>query len=109
MKKKMDQRQAWRFLAKKWDKPDIVGSRRPVVKIYSTFSDGICLSLKDLYFAAEIGPTLYYTMKNFMHKNKPKDFGQLYTPLYWWSLDMEGAKERAKFCRKMAKICYKKG
>lgn len=105
--KKMDQRQTWRYLAKKWDKPERFYGEC-IVHLYKDYNSfGLCNSLKCLYLDEQISSKVRESMRELMFKHRPHNSRRFST--YWWRNDLTGAKQRAEFCRKMAKICYKKG
>lgn len=94
----LSEREAWLKLAKLWTKPDIGSSDCPRVLDWSF---GVCHSVDDLRGMNEISVSLADRMRE--KAQNPKD------PDAWrWPLTIAGAKSRAAFCRKMAKLCSRK-
>lgn len=105
--KQLTERQAWLYLARKWDRP-----RRdpedgfPVVFIFNTLllrnCACLCNSCFGLFKSGRVIEPIYSDMRNRLHKNKPNSRPGC---VFWWPLTKAGARSRAAFCRRMAKEC----
>lgn len=103
--KKLDQRQAWRFLAKKWGNCSISLIGEPYIDFSKLRYSAICIchSIEAMQLEGLISKSVENKLKQQMAKHSLGRAG------YWWPRNEYGANERVKFCRHMAKICYKKG
>jgi len=93
----MTEKQAWLYLAKKWDKPKKPPSDYAFVRISGMVCFGLCGSVKML----NITTRSVKRMLNRIEVGWSRTFP--FYDNYRWPRTRAGAKSRAAFCRKMAK------
>ena len=94
---RMTETQAWKYLAELWKSPTQL---RTLVVVYlrGLPSIGLCSCIDSLQYFNEITESVHQSMDKEIHKlpNKHRSF-------YKWETTKKGAKQRSKFCLKMAK------
>lgn len=96
-KRKMSEYQAWMLLASKWDRTQRNGNACPSVAIDGIIYFGLC----ECIYYSDPGSALTFNMLNkiAMFAPKPTVTG------YRWPRTAKGARGRAAFCRRMARMC----
>ena len=97
-KRKMTEAQLWAWMARGFARIDKAGKRRSPLWLGMCHAMGAALDDKKIY-----GRT-WQRADNRMKANKPYD---LFGP-YWWSFTKSGYRERAAFCRRMAKLAARR-
>ena len=94
------EKQAWLWLAKKWDRPYQISRGEWAVMRTNGGNLGLCPCISKLHFEFEwIDESAYWRMKNtltvlpFVRDN------------FKFPTTRHGARQRAAFCRKMARAC----
>lgn len=93
----LTEKQAWEKLARAWNNPECDGK----VPYVLDHSYGICHALSDLRRTNDISDTMENRMVAKAENPGERD-------CWRWPLNCEGAKARAAFCRKQAKLCSRK-
>ena len=96
----MTERQAWLYLAKRWDKA-FLSDGYTVTNVCDDCTHGLCQSLCHLEDEGEIDSNTRLEMSSKIPKSA--DFAP-----YVWPMTIAGAKKRAAFCRRMAAKCKPK-
>lgn len=104
----MTEKEAWLYLAKKWDEESYLGDTCEGFSAYVVIKDfrrpGLCHCLRGVRIEKFISQEMYSEMKRKLDSHGPeKKYGDTFQ--YRWPLTMTGAKKRAAFCRRMAKLC----
>lgn len=97
----MNEAQAWTFLADKWDNASPSGVLPiPLIDAAGYTSSCLCYSIMYLKFSEKIDSFAHLSMRDKIraYGNSINGFG------YYWPRNMEGAKQRAEFCRKQAEL-----
>lgn len=108
----MTEKEAWLYLAEKWDNAKILnGSSRvsatiPHPETGQEFDvETVCGSINHLH-NTQVSHETYRAMRRHMRSEMLQwiysDLGSRHA--YWWGNDQDGAKKRAAFCREMATI-----
>ena len=104
--KPMTEAQAWRYLARRWDRPsemeDYPHEYGVNLDPHLGLARGICVCIGDLVGAGRIAEGTAEAMGARMSLMKPED-----AEAYWWPHSRRGARSRAAFCRRMAKLAAK--
>jgi len=108
MPKKMSEREAWLYLAEQWDnaEPAHRKKRDHIIFRHLFFCPtGLCTAIDEVICADAISYRVGRNMRSRMAKHLPrkKRTGKGHR----WPTDKKGARSRAAFCRKMAKLCEK--
>jgi hypothetical protein len=105
----MTEREAWLWLAEKWDKPKawpyypLQGVTDPVcVEIgVGGITIGLCVAIDYMLLDGQISRVAYETM----NRRLPTSWQAGFCGHYKWSNDAAGAAARAAFCREQAAKC----
>ena len=92
MKKMLTKKQAWIWIARKFEGPMVNECGKFYVEYFGK-AYGICDFAVILFCKNQITSETHWTIRT------------NFRPGYNWPLTREGAKQRAKFCRKMAREC----
>ena len=101
--KYLTERRAWLLLAKEWDKATQAcygGSFQTPSGQYC-----LCFAVSHLYHSGPLSRTTRDDMHERLQKHRP---AYSRDEVFFWPTDKTGAKKRAAFCRKMAKLCVRK-
>ena len=101
MSKQLTIKEAWLYLAELWDKPQIYGDDVPYAVLrHDLYSMCLCHSVTDLWHAGLISLGTGRWMKGIV-LSIPRRDGSAFR----WARDIEGARQRAAFCREQAALC----
>ena len=101
--KQMSEREAWVYLAPLWDKPTMAGGVAYAIIYFGDRAEGLCGSVFLLWYHGLISNRTRNAMGKQI-KAVPKTIPGLHAPdLYAWPRNLAGAKQRAAFCRRMAR------
>lgn len=103
----MTKREAWLHLATAWDKakPDHDFHKHYCARTGKLLDSGLCGSLMSMLSKSLISYDVFEEMNAALHKHWPKKPAVVMFGAKWrWPLTKAGAKARAKFCRKMARL-----
>ena len=103
-----NEKQAWKYLAKKWkDATKCYSGVSPVVYIGNSYATAICRCVRVLYQMSLISGTTCLTMEEKLRRyGKKHNFDN---DSFFWENDKEGAKARYKFCLNRSRSRKKKG
>ena len=105
MPKKMSQRAAWVYLSRLWDAANQMPDASYCVIVRGFRQGGICPCVDSLYqcdlISYEAMRRMQYRLEKHLPKRKVSELD------HRWSVGKRGAQARARFCRRMAKLCEK--
>jgi len=94
----LNELQAWRYMAKLWEKASKDKQATVYVDNDYIMCMGICSTTTRLFGTNKISQKTFHIINN-----KLEDYGIKHNlPGFYWSNDIDGAKERAKFCQQKA-------
>ena len=97
--KRMTEREAWLYLARKWAR-----TRKAHVTLRPADGGeacrGLCACACRLIHLGVVKRKVALGMLGRLHRRRP---GKMADESYYWSLTIRGARARAAFCRRMAK------
>ena len=102
MTRTMTERQAWLYLARRWDAATEFNNRY-VASVFGLTAYGLCESV---YHLAVVEKTTWAVMCSMEAKIKLVSRDKI---SYCWPRTKAGAKSRAAFCRKQATLLKKEG
>lgn len=110
--KQMTETQAWAYLAGRWAKarPYLKIPGRWHTKVLGDFEQGLCGSLWALEDAGRISGEVWGAMLERVVRNGPPEiapFSMVGGGRFRWPLTARGARSRAAFCRRMARLARK--
>ena len=98
--KQLTEREAWLYLARKWERPTKGEDGLPCAFGGDERDDGVCFAISALRTRALISGDLARTMRFRLDCMRPFPMGR-----YYWELTAEGAQERATACGLLAAMC----
>lgn len=98
----LTERQAWLRLARAWDRPVASEYGTMQAKVCKSRCVGLCSSIGELECSGKISTDVELRMDERIQA-MPERFGP-----YCWPLDGRGARSRAAFCRRQARLLAKR-